>query len=101
VRDTRQALAYWGVTKIVVPAQEGLGFGQAGRPTTFAIAYFTAITGSAPVHQAGAYVWNLRWPLPEIDTQLLVRFALCTKSTTPKTQPSSVIACMAALPPRA
>lgn len=100
VRQARRSMAFWGVTRIVLPEQERLGFGQRGRPTTWAIAFFTALTGAAPVHQADAWVWRLSWPMQKVDSELLIRFRLCNKAIVPSTTAAQVLTCMSA-PPQA
>ena len=92
VAAMRSALRSWGVTMIVVPNQHHLGVNAAGRPTGWAVAYFTAITASRPTHEADAWVWRLQRPLPPPSSQLTARVTPCT-SPAPGTV-DEVLACM-------
>ena len=94
VRQVRLALIMWGVTRIVVPEQEGLGFGAAGRSTTSAVAFFTAVMSSVPKYQAGAWVWPVRHRLPPVSSDLLKRYEGCTVPS--KASPKTVLSCMSA-----
>jgi hypothetical protein len=53
----REALGHWGVTMVVVPGDTGLAVFQRGRGAAYGVAFFTAVFGSAPVRQAGAWIW--------------------------------------------
>jgi hypothetical protein len=53
----RGALRQWGVTMGVVPDDNGLPVYETGRGTAYGVAFFTAVLGSAPIRQAGAWVW--------------------------------------------
>jgi hypothetical protein len=54
----RRAMANWGVTMVVVPADPGLPPFQVARGTGYGVAFFTAVLGSAPVYQNRAWVWS-------------------------------------------
>jgi hypothetical protein len=58
LRAVRRAFLDWGVTTVVVPADPGLAAYQTGRGTTYAVAFFTAVLGSAPTRQSDAWVWS-------------------------------------------
>jgi hypothetical protein len=53
----RRALEAWGVTTVVVPDDTGLPVYQRGRGTSYGVAFYTAVLGTAPVHRASAWVW--------------------------------------------
>jgi len=54
----RSALTGWGVTTVVVPDQPQMPTYDQGRGVPYGVGLFTAALGQAPVHQAGAWVWN-------------------------------------------
>jgi hypothetical protein len=54
----RKALRDWRVTMVVVPGDTGLLSFQTGRGTAYGVAFFTAVLGSVPVRQDGAWVWT-------------------------------------------
>jgi hypothetical protein len=56
----RRAMGAWGVTKVVVPNSQNLPAYQQARGTTYGVAFFSAVLGSAPSHQDGAWVWSLK-----------------------------------------
>lgn len=58
LESVRRALDDWGVTTVVVPDDSGLATYQTGRGTTYAVAFFTAVLGSAPSRQSDAWVWS-------------------------------------------
>ncbi|MHB1712430.1 MAG: hypothetical protein ACYCV7_13690, partial [Acidimicrobiales bacterium] len=58
LQAVRQALRHWGVTMVVVPDDGGLAAYQQGRGTLYGVAFFTAVLGSAPSRQPGAWVWS-------------------------------------------
>jgi hypothetical protein len=53
----RRALHNWGVTMVVVPDDAGLPVFDRGRGSAYGVAFFSAVLGSAPVRQDGAWVW--------------------------------------------
>jgi hypothetical protein len=53
----RSAMHNWGVTMVVVPDDEGLPPFQTARGTKYGVAFFTAVLGSVPIRQDGAWVW--------------------------------------------
>jgi hypothetical protein len=53
----RRALRHWGVTMVVVPDDAGLPVFDRGRGSAYGVAFFTAVLGSAPHRQDGAWVW--------------------------------------------
>jgi hypothetical protein len=53
----RQAMRDWGVTMVVVPDDAGLPAYLTARGTPYGVAFFTAVLGSAPARQDGAWVW--------------------------------------------
>jgi dolichyl-phosphate beta-glucosyltransferase len=54
----RSALRAWGVTMVVVPNDTGLPTFLIARGTGYGVAFFTAVLGSAPTYQNGAWVWT-------------------------------------------
>jgi hypothetical protein len=54
----RRALRAWGVTLVVVPDDHGLPAYQTARGTSYGVAFFTAVLGSVPTRQLGAWVWS-------------------------------------------
>ncbi len=60
----RRALRAWEVTTVVVPADAGLPAYLRGRGTSYGVAFYTAVLGSSPTRQAGAWVWSLGGPGP-------------------------------------
>ncbi len=54
----RTALGQWGVTTVVVPDDAGLYPYQTARGTAYGVAFFTALLGSTPEYQSGAWVWS-------------------------------------------
>ena len=54
----RQALRAWGVTMVVVPDDHGLPAYQTARGMAYGVGFFTAVLGSAPMRQPGAWVWS-------------------------------------------
>lgn len=56
--SVRNAFHDWRVTLVVVPGDTGLPSFQTGRGTAYGVAFFTAVIGSAPVWQDGAWVWT-------------------------------------------
>ncbi len=55
--SVRDAMRSWGVTQVVVPDDAGLPRYQTARGTAFGVAFFSAVLGSAPFHQGGAWRW--------------------------------------------
>ena len=56
--SVRTALDLWRVTTMVVPDQPGLPVYERGRGPAFAVGYWTAVLGEAPVYEHSAWVWN-------------------------------------------
>jgi len=54
----RRALEGWKVDEVVLPDEAGLAAYDQVTSVPFAVAFFTAATGEAPVRQAGAWVWT-------------------------------------------
>ena len=54
----RRALLAWQVNTVVVPDDVGLPRYAQGRGTSYGVAFYTAVLGTAPVHRAGAWVWS-------------------------------------------
>jgi hypothetical protein len=67
----RKAVHNWGVTMAVVPDDTGLPSFQTARGTKYGVAFFTAVFGSAPIHQDGAWVWPVvaKSPPPVVITE--------------------------------
>ncbi len=55
----RRAVALWGVTQIVVPAEEGTPPALRARSVPLALATFTAVVGRGPAFTDGSWTWNL------------------------------------------
>ncbi len=77
----RRAVQAWGVTMVVVPGDAGLPTYQRARGTSFAVGFFTAVLGSAPVYQAGAWVWPEVKQAPPPVPISAGAFSTCTTST--------------------
>ncbi len=58
----REAVRAWGVTRVVVPDDAGLPRYETGRGTAYGVAFFTAVFGSLPERQDGAWVWSTTAP---------------------------------------
>ena len=56
----RNAMRAWQVTMVVVPDRGALPAYDQARGTTYGVAFFSAVMGSAPSHQGGAWVWSVR-----------------------------------------
>lgn len=54
----RNAIRAWQVTMVVVPDSGALPAYDRARGTTYGVAFFSAVLGSAPSHQDGAWVWS-------------------------------------------
>jgi len=54
----RTAMRAWGVTTVVVPDDAGLHRFEQARGSAWGVAFYTAVMGSAPSRQAGAWVWD-------------------------------------------
>jgi hypothetical protein len=54
----RAALRGWGVTMVVIPDDRGLPTYQTGRGSSWGSGFFTAVLGSLPTRQDGAWVWT-------------------------------------------
>ena len=59
VSVVRQALAGWGVTKVVIPDQADLPTYDQITSVTVAAELVTAATGRPPDHQENAWVWSI------------------------------------------
>jgi hypothetical protein len=82
----RTAIRRWGVTLVVVPDDRGLPRFQTGRGTSFGVAFFTAILGTAPRRQNRAWVWSNLTRLPPPTPLSTAAFTACV---TPSTSPLS------------
>lgn len=85
VRAVRTALGYWGVTKIVVPVQETLTASNRGRSTPLTVGFVSAVVGTLPRGEDGAWVWSLsksRQALTMRPGSNVVRYNDCTKLLT-------------------
>jgi hypothetical protein len=83
LESVRRALGDWGVTTVVVPDDSGLAVYQTGRGTTYAVAFFTAVLGSAPTRQSDAWVWSRPGDAPPPQAVSAVAFANCLASDGP------------------
>jgi hypothetical protein len=77
LQAVRRALREWGVTTVVVPDDAGLAMYQTGRGTPYAVAFFTAVLGSAPTRQSDAWVWSRPGDAPPPQPVSTVAFANC------------------------
>jgi hypothetical protein len=59
IAAVRLALDQWGVTKVVIPDQDGLPAYDQISSVTLAAGMVTAATGIRPTYQDGAWVWTL------------------------------------------
>jgi hypothetical protein len=57
--SVRSAMSAWRVTMVVVPDSGALPIYDRARGTTYGVAFFSAVLGSAPSHQDGAWVWSV------------------------------------------
>lgn len=91
----REALATWGVTKVVVPDDAGLPVYLTGRGTAYGVAFYTAVLGSAPLHRDGAWVWSDRMggPPPVAISQPAMEHCL-SDSSAHRTGASGVARCV-------
>ena len=80
LRAVRDAMHRWGVTMVVVPATTGLAEFQTGRGDTFGVAFLSAVLGSAPVHQDGAWVWSQVDRSPPPVPVTAARFDACIRA---------------------
>jgi hypothetical protein len=93
----RRALHSWGVTMVVVPDDAGLPDFDRGRGSAYGVAFFSAVLGSAPVRQDGAWVWfvseDVQPPIPLSGSV----FAGCVGAGVDHGQPPALAArCVAA-----
>ncbi len=73
----RSAIRRWGVTMVVVPDDTGLTSFQRGRGTLFGVAFFSAVLGSVPSHQDGAWVWSQVGRSPAPSPVTTAQFDAC------------------------
>ena len=59
VTSVRSALDAWGVTTIVVPLDRDLPVYERGRSRAWAVAFLTAVEGTAPRLEHTAMVWQV------------------------------------------
>jgi hypothetical protein len=55
----RKAMRDWQVTTVVVPDDTGLDRYEQARGTAYGVAFLTAVMGTAPTRQTGAWVWSV------------------------------------------
>jgi hypothetical protein len=58
----RRAMHQWRVTTVVVPDDTGLYRYEQARGSSYGVGLFTAVMGTAPVRQDGAWVWAAAAP---------------------------------------
>ncbi|HLH28995.1 MAG TPA: hypothetical protein VKW77_08755, partial [Acidimicrobiales bacterium] len=82
----RRALRDWQVTMVVVPDGDGLPQFATGRGTAYGITFFTAVLGTPPRRQPGAWVWSAvdRSSAPPVPLPPS-RQAACTGAPSPAT----------------
>ncbi|MGH9097583.1 MAG: hypothetical protein ACRDWB_09165, partial [Acidimicrobiales bacterium] len=83
LQSVRRALRDWEVTTVVVPGDPGLAAYQTGRGTPYAVAFFTAVLGSAPTYRSGAWVWSEPGDAPPLPVSACV-FARCQAFVGPR-----------------
>ena len=73
----RRALQQWGVTAVVLPDQPGLPIYDRVTSVPFVAALMAAVTGRAPRHEAGTWVWTVtnHNPHPDLTVAALARCA--------------------------
>ncbi len=95
VEAVRQALAGWGVTRVVVPDPEGLTPpGATPESTAWALGLMTQAVGRTPEWQEGAWVWtDVRQPSKArvISSE---DFASCTSRTVSESAPEAIPDCV-------
>jgi hypothetical protein len=95
----RAAMGNWGVTKVVVPDDTGLAIYQRARGTTYGVGFFTALLGSAPTHQDGAWVWSDPLQAPPPIPLSTTSFTACVGPTARGTpSPAQAIRCVERAP---
>ena len=92
----RLALFDWGVTTVVIPEERTWPASLRGRSVSVAVGTVTAALGTAPLHQAGAWVWNVpRRPGPP----MVIRetdFVACTTAPAAVLDPGAAATCLLA-----
>jgi len=79
--DVRRALALWRVTTVVVPDQPDLPRYEQGRSVPYAVAFWTAVLGTAPTSGHAAWVWDSVRTAPAPAPLQGAAFARCTVGT--------------------
>ncbi len=74
----RTALRRWGVTTVVVPDGVSLASYDRGRGDAYGVAFLTAVLGSAPRADDGAWVWSLGPVLAEPVPTTAPALAACS-----------------------
>jgi hypothetical protein len=91
VASVREALAGWGVTKVVVPGPWGLPSYDRGNNPATALGLFTLAVGRAPQFVGGAWVWS---DVESPGTALSIStedFARCTSTDLPEGAPRQAV----------
>jgi hypothetical protein len=92
----RNAMRAWQVTLVVVPDSGALPAYDRARGTTYGVAFFSAVTGSAPSHQGGAWVWSVRASRHPPIALSASAFAACLGSGAGRVQtPAQAARCVA------
>jgi hypothetical protein len=96
----RAAMRNWGVTRVVVPDDTGLPVYQRARGTPYGVGFFTAVLGSAPAHQDGAWVWSDLGQSPPPHPVSVHSFAACVGGDPENDQhsPQTASQCVLAAP---
>ena len=92
----RLAMLDWGVTTVVVPDERTWPASLRGRSVPVAVGTFTAALGVAPLHQSGAWVWNVprRPPPPMVIRE--ADFVACTAGPSAVVDPGWAATCLLA-----
>jgi hypothetical protein len=93
IEQVRQALAGWGVTKVVVPNDPHLPGYERIPSTTEANALIAAATGNAPSYERSAWVWDRVAKAVGASTPTASEFSRCVSGLPPR----GVIATQAAV----
>lgn len=62
VKAIREAIAYWGVTDVVVPWKIPSRVGYMRTSVNYVVGFYTVLFGRRPVVEDGAFVWHLDGP---------------------------------------
>jgi hypothetical protein len=92
----RLALHDWGVTTVVIPAEDGWPPALRGRSVPTAVAYMTAALGVGPRHQADAWVWAVGALPSPVRIVSPETFAACATAPAAARDPGEAATCVLA-----